>query len=209
VQKGRQRLLAENAPELLGRADLPTIKAMDEPAEYIDEFYREHTGEIESSVGELSEGYEEIEEVLNSKLAEYFGVEYANIDAVCHPSIFNCNPRYIDSRVFQVFYKKNYVTSKAVFVCVGGVDDKEAVPLFKELLGDVSQGRIPFSGKLPPNPANGGIRTDPPSSMTRRNGCLLFKLYLEPSLSEGGRAPINHLRFRTVPNPAWLGTHSP
>lgn len=39
VQKGRQRLLAENVAELLARADLPTIKAMDEPAEYIDEFY--------------------------------------------------------------------------------------------------------------------------------------------------------------------------
>ncbi|HEW78661.1 MAG TPA: sigma-70 family RNA polymerase sigma factor [Phycisphaerales bacterium] len=39
VQKGRQRLLAENAAELLARADLPTIKAMDEPAEYVDEFY--------------------------------------------------------------------------------------------------------------------------------------------------------------------------
>ena len=39
VQKGRQRLLAENAAELLSRADLPTIKAMDEPAKYIDEFY--------------------------------------------------------------------------------------------------------------------------------------------------------------------------
>lgn len=39
VQKGRQRLLAENAAELLARADLPTIKAMDEPAEHIDQFY--------------------------------------------------------------------------------------------------------------------------------------------------------------------------
>lgn len=39
VQKGRQRLLAENAAELLARADLPTIRAMDEPAEDIDKFY--------------------------------------------------------------------------------------------------------------------------------------------------------------------------
>jgi RNA polymerase sigma factor (sigma-70 family) len=39
VQKGRERLLAENAPELIARADLPTIKSMDESAEHIDEFY--------------------------------------------------------------------------------------------------------------------------------------------------------------------------
>jgi RNA polymerase sigma factor (sigma-70 family) len=39
VQKGRHKLLAENAPELLARADLPTIKAMDEAVQYIDEFY--------------------------------------------------------------------------------------------------------------------------------------------------------------------------
>ena len=39
VQKGRQRLLSEKAVELVGRGDLPTIKSMDEPAEYIDQFY--------------------------------------------------------------------------------------------------------------------------------------------------------------------------
>ena len=39
VQKGRQRLLKDNAAELVGRADLPTVKAMDEPVEHIDEFY--------------------------------------------------------------------------------------------------------------------------------------------------------------------------
>jgi len=39
VQKGRQRLLQENVHELLGRADLPTIKGIDEPVEYLDEFY--------------------------------------------------------------------------------------------------------------------------------------------------------------------------
>ena len=39
VQNGRKRLLSENAAELISRKDLPTIKALDEPAEYIDEFY--------------------------------------------------------------------------------------------------------------------------------------------------------------------------
>lgn len=39
VQKGRQRLLRENIHELLGRSDLPTIRASDESVEHIDEFY--------------------------------------------------------------------------------------------------------------------------------------------------------------------------
>ena len=39
VQQGRQRLLAQKAPELLRRADLPTIKSLDEAVEYADEFY--------------------------------------------------------------------------------------------------------------------------------------------------------------------------
>ncbi|MHC4259080.1 MAG: RNA polymerase sigma factor [Planctomycetota bacterium] len=39
VQKGRRRLLAERATELPKRTDLPTIKAIDESAEQIDEFY--------------------------------------------------------------------------------------------------------------------------------------------------------------------------
>lgn len=39
VQKGRQRLLQKHVHELLGRGDLPTIKAMEEPMEYLDEFY--------------------------------------------------------------------------------------------------------------------------------------------------------------------------
>ncbi|MHC4666593.1 MAG: RNA polymerase sigma factor [Planctomycetota bacterium] len=39
VQKGRQRLLKENVHELQRRADLPTIKTMDEAAQHLDEFY--------------------------------------------------------------------------------------------------------------------------------------------------------------------------
>jgi RNA polymerase sigma factor (sigma-70 family) len=39
VQKGRHHLLKENVHELLRRADLPTIKTMDEAAQYLDEFY--------------------------------------------------------------------------------------------------------------------------------------------------------------------------
>jgi RNA polymerase sigma factor (sigma-70 family) len=39
VQKGRQHLLRKNMHELRERADLPTIKSIDEPAEHIDEFY--------------------------------------------------------------------------------------------------------------------------------------------------------------------------
>ncbi|MHC4363521.1 MAG: RNA polymerase sigma factor [Planctomycetota bacterium] len=39
VQKGRQRLLQENVHELLRRADLPTIKTMNEAAPDLDEFY--------------------------------------------------------------------------------------------------------------------------------------------------------------------------
>lgn len=39
VQQGRRRLLAENAPELLSRADIPTIRAFDQQAECTDWFY--------------------------------------------------------------------------------------------------------------------------------------------------------------------------
>jgi RNA polymerase sigma factor (sigma-70 family) len=39
LQKGRRRLLRENLHELLGRTDLPTIKATNGRVEHIDEFY--------------------------------------------------------------------------------------------------------------------------------------------------------------------------
>lgn len=97
VQKGRQRLLAENAAELLARADLPTIKAMDEPAEYIDQFY---AGWVESILLQAVE----------TLMAEYHQTGKGDYFRVLHGRICEqmTNPQIADALGIKKTDAENY-----------------------------------------------------------------------------------------------------
>ena len=60
--------------------------------------------------------FEEVEDVLFSELLNYFGYDYGNEDYKCYLSIFDCNPRYIESKSFQVYYRRPFHLRKEVIV---------------------------------------------------------------------------------------------
>ncbi|MCK6462431.1 MAG: hypothetical protein L6Q29_01260 [Candidatus Pacebacteria bacterium] len=49
-----------------------------------------------------------------SELQEYFGYDYSKEKFTCYLSIFNCNPRYLESKSFQVYYKRSHDMRKEV-----------------------------------------------------------------------------------------------
>ncbi len=74
VQKGRQQLLRENAHELVGRADLPTLKGPDESAENVDHFYAAWVdGMLFGTVEALMQEYHQ------TGKGDYFRVLYGRI----------------------------------------------------------------------------------------------------------------------------------
>jgi len=82
--------------------------------EYIDTYYQEYSNELQTILNETQKCFNDIKEALFSQLKNYFDIDYSNEEYTCNLSIFNCNPRYIETKTFQVFYKKPYHLKKEV-----------------------------------------------------------------------------------------------
>jgi hypothetical protein len=94
-----------NFAELI-KKDHPEI-SIENYKKYIDDFYIVNESE-------LLEKQKDIEQLLSEKqnsffveLKEIFGIDFSPKIYQGYLSIFNCNPRYLETKTFQVFYKKD------------------------------------------------------------------------------------------------------
>ncbi|MCC7004869.1 hypothetical protein IT397_03060 [Candidatus Nomurabacteria bacterium] len=94
-------------------ADHPNI-SKNNYSQYIDKYYNENLLILNSTLEETKKCFLEIKTALFSQLMNYFGVDYSKENFTCYLSIFNCNPRYIETKTFQVFYKRPYDLRKEV-----------------------------------------------------------------------------------------------
>lgn len=83
-------------------------------AKYIDDFYAKHDNELKDVLKDTKECFFEIKKVLFSELEKYFAQDFSKEKYICYLSMFNCNPRYIESKSFQVYYKRSHVMRKEV-----------------------------------------------------------------------------------------------
>ncbi|OGF85684.1 hypothetical protein A2Z63_00070 [Candidatus Giovannonibacteria bacterium RIFCSPLOWO2_02_44_8] len=74
---------------------------------YIDEFYKENGAAIEISTSELSGTINQKSDLYFTAIKKYFGVDYSKENYKGYISIFDCNPRFVDDKSFQVFYEKS------------------------------------------------------------------------------------------------------
>mgnify|MGYP001567761213 CR=1 FL=1 len=82
--------------------------------EYIDDFYITNSDELGSVLKDTELCFNEIKSPLFFELQKYFGKNYSKEDYTCYPSIFNCNPRYLENKSFQVYYKRSHDMRKEV-----------------------------------------------------------------------------------------------
>ncbi len=95
------------------RDDHPNIKK-ENHVEYIDDFYIAKKDELEKVLEDTGNCFNEIKEPLFFELKKYFGKDYSKENYTCYLSIFNCNPRYLETKSFQVYYKRSYDMRKEV-----------------------------------------------------------------------------------------------
>lgn len=81
---------------------------------YIDNFYLTHNDELLKVKQSTELCFSEIKSALFSELRKYFGHDYSQTNYICYLSIFDCNPRYIENKTFQVYYKRPYHLRKEV-----------------------------------------------------------------------------------------------
>ncbi|MFA7308250.1 MAG: hypothetical protein WC026_16445 [Hyphomicrobium sp.] len=80
---------------------------LDNHKEYIDKFYSTNQTALNSVCSELQLEVSEKQEVFFDALRNLFEIDFRNKNYTGFLSIFNCNPRFVESKTFQVFYKKD------------------------------------------------------------------------------------------------------
>jgi len=74
---------------------------------YIDAYYEQNKIELASVRKELQSAVNASSEEYFSDVTKVFGKDYSDTTYTGLLSIFDCNPRYIDEKRFQVFYKRD------------------------------------------------------------------------------------------------------
>lgn len=87
---------------------LQTLTGKDEVAidEYFDKFYSENQDVLEESSREFQEQWNEVEETFIQETENLFnGYKFPTGKYIGYVSSFNCNPRFLEDKTFQLFYK--------------------------------------------------------------------------------------------------------
>lgn len=95
------------------RDDHPNI-TKENYIEYIDNFYITNSDELKNILKDTELCFGEIKDPLFFELKKYFGKDYSKENYICYPSIFNCNPRYLENKSFQVYYRRLHDMRKEV-----------------------------------------------------------------------------------------------
>ena len=79
----------------------------DNCSEYIDKFYSTNEAELNTSINELKIVIADNEKLYFKALEDLFGMSFDMYKYIGYVSIFNCNPRFVESKTFQFYYKKS------------------------------------------------------------------------------------------------------
>ncbi|MBU0722918.1 hypothetical protein KKH46_01725, partial [Patescibacteria group bacterium] len=77
-------------------------------------FYINNKNKLEDVLMDTNKCFSEIEVPLFDELKKYFGRNYSKEIYTCYLSIFNCNPRYLENKSFQVYYNRSHDMRKEV-----------------------------------------------------------------------------------------------
>lgn len=76
---------------------------------YIDDFYLVHEAEILEKQEEINKALLEKQDKFFVALRELFSIDFSGQNYQGYLSIFNCNPRYLKTKTFQIYYKRELI----------------------------------------------------------------------------------------------------
>jgi len=95
------------------RDDHPNI-TKENYIKYVDNFYATNKDKLGDILKDTQLCFDEIKKPLFFELQKYFGHDYSKENYTCYLSIFNCNPRYLENKSFQVYYERSHDMRKEV-----------------------------------------------------------------------------------------------
>ena len=98
-------------PELVNGKDLDPKAKKAFNDNYIDNYYKKHKKELEDALERMEKDWRKIESKFFEVTDKLFDIPWPEGRYICYLSIFNCNPRFIETKEFQAFYKHPATTN--------------------------------------------------------------------------------------------------
>jgi len=100
--------------------------------EFVEKYYQTNKQELDEALIIMQNNWEEVEDNFYFVVDKIFeGFPWPPGQYVCYLSIFDCNPRFLDTKTFQVYYKSKIGTNHVVahemlhFIFYDYVEQKE------------------------------------------------------------------------------------
>ena len=87
----------------------PKLRKMSDQSEieqYIDRYYEKNLKNIEAKRKILQSKWDKINDKFIKKIENIFDFKFSKGKYIGFLSIFDCNPRFLQDKTFQIFYKK-------------------------------------------------------------------------------------------------------
>ena len=88
------------------RDDHPNIN-IENHKKYIDDFYITHQTEMKDKLEQINKLISDKQDKFLLELKKIFNIDFSTSLYQGYFSIFDCNPRYLETKTFQIFYKKD------------------------------------------------------------------------------------------------------
>lgn len=104
------KTIINNHPELFKIRDIKKEKERKkEISIYIDNYYKKHIYQLKNSIQEFKKSWTKKEKEFFSKVNKIFKEHpWPKGKYIGYISIFNCNPRFLKDKTFQIYYKNKY-----------------------------------------------------------------------------------------------------
>lgn len=101
-------------PKLAEGENLPPEANKSFNNNYVTNYYKTHQKELEAALKKMRTDWLAIEERYFKAIDKLFNHPWPEGKYICYLSIFNCNPRFIETKEFQAFYNHPETTN---YVC--------------------------------------------------------------------------------------------
>lgn len=86
--------------------------------EYIENFYKNNLVDLNKEKEIIVTDFNENKDKLREAFIKFFpdASKLEDLNITAYLSIFNCNPRFVKDKSFQIYYKKNFLNKREVYV---------------------------------------------------------------------------------------------
>lgn len=97
--------IVELYPELSKAKNLNGEPRRKEVNKFTKEYYQRHKSDLEEKVRRFKENWEKVEDIFFEGIRRVFGSHpWPGGKYICYLSIYDCNPRFLEDKTFQVYY---------------------------------------------------------------------------------------------------------